>query len=159
MVLTDRGFTLSFVKRGTLGALLAVVLCLSSMLGAEAIAGPPSGPAARHRRHARHRAGHPVAHRRGRKRANPSANRLPPPSAMTQTATSRPAEVAFVTLTTAAEGTSFYVDNRRVGSGSTVHHSMPPGYHRVQAVHPSGARWQKNLSFEAGDDRKLTIYW
>jgi hypothetical protein len=68
-------------------------------------------------------------------------------------------EVAFVTLTTPTEGTSFYVDNRRVGTGSTVHQSLPPGYHQVQAVHPSGARWQKYLSFEAGDDRKLIVYW
>ena len=64
-----------------------------------------------------------------------------------------------MTLTTAAKGTSFYVDSRRVGTGSTVHQSLPPGYHQFQAVHPSGARWQKYLSFEAGDDRKLIIHW
>jgi hypothetical protein len=68
-------------------------------------------------------------------------------------------QVAFVTLTTAAKGTSFYVDGRRVGTGSTVNQSLPPGYHQVQAVHPSGARWQKYLSFEAGDDRQLIIHW
>jgi len=49
--------------------------------------------------------------------------------------------------------------SRRVGTGSTVHQSLPPGYHRVQAVHPSGARWQKYLSFDAGDDRELIIHW
>jgi hypothetical protein len=70
-----------------------------------------------------------------------------------------PPEVAFVTLTTAAKGTSFYVDSRRVGTGSTVRQPLPPGYHRVQAVHPSGARWQKYLSFDAGDDRELIIHW
>jgi hypothetical protein len=70
-----------------------------------------------------------------------------------------PSEVANVTLTTAAKGTSFYVDNRRVGTGPTVHESLSPGYHHVQAVHPSGARWQKYLSFDAGDDRTLIIHW
>ena len=64
-----------------------------------------------------------------------------------------------MTLTTATKGTSFYVDSRRVGSGSTVHQSLPPGYHQFQAVHPSGARWQKYLSFDAGDDRTLIIHW
>jgi hypothetical protein len=64
-----------------------------------------------------------------------------------------------VTLTTAVKGTSFYLDSRRVGTGSTVHQSVPPGYHQVQAVHPSGARWQKYLSFDAGDDRTLIIHW
>ena len=64
-----------------------------------------------------------------------------------------------MTLTTTAKGTSFYVDSRRVGTGSTVHESLSPGYHRVQAVHPSGARWQKYLSFDAGDDRTLIIHW
>ena len=68
-------------------------------------------------------------------------------------------DVAFVTLTTTAKGTSFYVDGRRVGVGSTVNESLPPGYHQFQAVHPSGARWQKYLSFEAGDDRQLIIHW
>jgi hypothetical protein len=68
-------------------------------------------------------------------------------------------DVAFVTLTTTAKGTSFYVDGRRVGTGSTVNESLPPGYHQFQAVHPSGARWQKYLSFEAGDDRQLIIHW
>ena len=71
----------------------------------------------------------------------------------------RPPEVAFVTLTTAAQGTSFYVDSRRVGTGSTVRQSLPPGYHQFQAVHPSGARWQKHLSFHAGDDRTLIVHW
>jgi len=70
-----------------------------------------------------------------------------------------PPDVAFVTLTTAAKGTSFYVDSRPVGTGSTVRQSLPPGYHQFQAVHPSGARWQKYLSFEAGDDRQLIIHW
>ena len=70
-----------------------------------------------------------------------------------------PPEVAFVTMTTAAKGTSFYVDSRRVGTGSTVQQSLSPGYHQVQAVHPSGARWQKYLSFDAGDDRTLIIHW
>jgi hypothetical protein len=64
-----------------------------------------------------------------------------------------------VTLTTAAKGTSFYVDSRRVGTGSTVREPVPPGYHQFQAVHPSGARWQKYLSFEAGEDRELIIHW
>ena len=64
-----------------------------------------------------------------------------------------------VTLTTAAKGTSFYVDSRRVGTGSTAHESLPPGYHQIQAVHPSGARWQKYLSFDAGEDRTLIIHW
>jgi hypothetical protein len=68
-------------------------------------------------------------------------------------------DVAFVTLTTTVKGTSFYVDGRRVGTGSTVNESLPPGYHQVQAVHPSGARWQKYLSFEAGDDRQLIVHW
>jgi hypothetical protein len=63
-----------------------------------------------------------------------------------------------VTLTTAVKGTAFYVDSRRVGTG-TVRQSLPPGYHQVQAVHPSGARWQKYLSFDAGDDRALIIHW
>jgi len=70
-----------------------------------------------------------------------------------------PPEIAFVTITTAAKGTSFYVDSRRVGTGSTVHQSLAPGYHQFQAVHPSGARWQKYLSFDAGDDRQLIIHW
>jgi hypothetical protein len=70
-----------------------------------------------------------------------------------------PPEIAFVTITTAAKGTSFYVDSRRIGIGSTVHQSLAPGYHQFQAVHPSGARWQKYLSFDAGDDRQLIIHW
>ena len=85
--------------------------------------------------------------------------RHPKRAALVQPVTLALPEVASVTLTTAAKGTSFYVDDRRVGTGSTVHQSLSPGYHRVQAVHPSGARWQKYLSFEAGDDRQLTIHW
>jgi hypothetical protein len=98
-------------------------------------------------------------HRKPLKRAHHRAIRrlaratAPPPAATAQQ------DVAFVTLTTAAQGTSFYVDSRRVGTGSTVRQSLPPGYHRVQAVHPSGARWQKYLSFDAGDDRQLIIHW
>ena len=76
-----------------------------------------------------------------------------------QPVASAPPDVAFVTFTTAAKGTSFYVDSRRVGTGSTVHQALPPGYHRIQAVHPNGARWQKYLSFDAGDDRTLIIHW
>jgi hypothetical protein len=64
-----------------------------------------------------------------------------------------------VTITTATKGTAFYVDSRRVGTGSRVRQSLPPGYHRFQAVHPNGARWQKYLSFDAGDDRELIIHW
>jgi hypothetical protein len=86
-----------------------------------------------------------VAHRRGPKRSHPEASAAP--------------DVAFVTITTAAKGTSFYVDSRRVGTGSTVRQPVVPGYHQFQAVHPSGARWQKYLSFDAGDDRQLIIHW
>ena len=75
--------------------------------------------------------------------------------------------VAFVTITTAATAataanaandTWFYVDNRRVGRG-TVHESLTPGYHQLEAVHANGSRWQKYLSFEAGDDRQVIIHW
>jgi hypothetical protein len=85
----------------------------------------------------------------------PGRQRAAPP----QPEANRQLEVAIVTFTTAAKGTSFYVDSRRVGTGSTVRQSLPPGYHRVQAVHPSGARWQKYLSFDAGDERTLIIHW
>jgi hypothetical protein len=101
-----------------------------------------------------------VAHRRELKRSHRRGPRHPKRVAPAQPEpTAPPPEVAFVTLTTAAKGTSFYVDSRRVGTGSTVHQSLPPGYHHVQAVHPSGARWQKYLSFDAGDDRRLIIHW
>ena len=143
------------------GWLLALVLGLPLMLGggAAASARPASGPAARHRHRARLGAGHLVAHRRGLKRSHPRWSRLPERATPAQPEANGPPEVAFVTLTTAAKGTSFYVDSRRVGTGSTVRQSLPPGYHQVQAVHPSGARWQKYLSFEAGDDRQLIIHW
>jgi len=100
-----------------------------------------------------------VAHRGGLKRAHPRGSRLPERAAPAQPDANEPPDVAFVTLTTAAKGTSFYVDSRRVGTGSTVRQPLPPGYHQFQAVHPSGARWQKYLSFEAGDDRQLIIHW
>ena len=146
-----------------MGWLLAVVLGLSSILGGEAAASaqPASGHAARHRhRHrARPAASHLVVHRRGLKRSHQKATRPPERAAPAQAVANRPPEVAFVTITTAAKGTSFYVDSRRVGTGSTVRQSLPPGYHQVQAVHPSGAQWQKSLSFAAGDDRELIIHW
>jgi hypothetical protein len=104
-------------------------------------------------------AGHLVAHRRALKKSRPRRARLAERAAPAQPEANAPPDVAFVTLTTAAKGTSFYVDSRRVGTGSTVHQTLPPGYHQIQAVHPSGARWQKYLSFEAGDDRKLIIHW
>ena len=130
---------------------MAVVLGLSSMLGGAEIASaqPAFGPATRHRHRARPGGRHGVAHRRGLKRSHLRAQ--PAPNA--------PLDVAFVTITTAAKGTSFYVDHRRVGTGSTVHQSLPSGLHYVQAVHPSGASWQKYLSFDAGDDRELIIHW
>jgi hypothetical protein len=142
--------------------LLAVVFGLSSVLcgGAVASAHPPSGFAARHRHHRARPAGsHVVAHRRAMKRVNHRARRHPERAAPPQPVAITQPEVAFVTLTTAAKGTSFYVDSRRVGTGSTVRQPLPPGYHQFQAVHPSGARWQKYLSFEAGDDRQLIIHW
>jgi hypothetical protein len=101
-----------------------------------------------------------VAHRRGPKRAHRKGRRHREPAAPARPeAVNPPPEVAFVTLTTAAKGTSFYVDSRRVGTGSTAHESLPPGYHQIQAVHPNGARWQKYLSFDAGEDRTLIIHW
>jgi hypothetical protein len=142
------------VTRAGQGCLAAVVLGLLSIAdgGAEARAQPPSGRAVRHR----HRAGLEVAHHRVVKRSHARGRRH---AARAQPAAQAPTDVAFVTLTTPAQGTSFYVDSRRVGTGSTVRQSLPPGYHQVQAVHPSGARWQKYLSFEAGQDRKLIVYW
>ena len=149
-----------FVKGAGLGWLLAVVLGLSSILGeGAASAQPASGPAARHRHRARVAAGHWVSHRRELKRSHPKRRRHPARAAPALAEANSPPEVAFVTLTTAAKGTSFYVDSRCVGTGSTVRQSLPPGYHQVQAVHPSGARWQKHLSFQAGDDRELIIHW
>jgi len=138
------------------------MLCLLSALGdgAEARARPPSGPSARHRHRARMGAGPQTAHRRGPKRFHLKASRRRPERAALALAEAPPPpDVAFVTITTAAKGTSFYVDSRRVGTGSTVHQSLPPGYHQFQAVHPNGSRWQKYLSFDAGDDRTLIIHW
>jgi hypothetical protein len=100
-----------------------------------------------------------MAQRRAVKRSHPRGSRHRERAALAESAPNGAPEVAFVTLTTTAKGTSFYVDGRRVGTGSTVNESLPPGYHQVQAVHPSGARWQKYLSFEAGDDRQLIIHW
>jgi hypothetical protein len=101
-----------------------------------------------------------VAHRRGPKRSHPTAVRHHPErAAPAQPEANAAPDVAFVTITTAAKGTSFYVDSRRIGNGSTVRQSLVPGYHQFQAVHPSGARWQKYLSFDAGDDRELIIHW
>ena len=152
-----------FVKGAGRGWFLAVVVGLLLSMwggGAEASAAPASRAAVRHRHRARLRAGHLVAHRRGLKRSHPTGSRSRHPErAPAQPEGSGPSEVAFVTLSTAAQGTSFYVDSRPVGTGSTVHQSLPPGYHQFQAVHPSGARWQKYLSFEAGEDRELIIHW
>jgi hypothetical protein len=141
---------------------LAVVLGLLLFVlggGAAASAKPGSRAAVRHRHRARPRAGHLVVHRRGLKRSRLRGSRHPERAAPAQPDGNGPAEIAFVTLSTAAPGTSFYVDSRPVGTGSTVHQSLPPGYHQFQAVHPSGARWQKYLSFEAGDDRELIVHW
>jgi len=102
---------------------------------------------------------HVAAHRRGVKRSHARGSRHGERALPAAPEVNGAPEVAFVTLTTAAKGTSFYVDGRRVGTGSTVNESLPPGYHQVQAVHPSGARWQKYLSFEAGDNRQLIIHW
>lgn len=139
---------------------MAVVLGLW-LLGAaaEANARPRSGPGARHRHRARPAAAHLVAHRRGLKRPDRKAHRRLERAAPPVPEPNPPADIAFVTITTAAKGTSFYVDSRRVGTGSTVHQPVAPGYHQFQAVHPSGARWQKYLSFDAGDDRELIIHW
>ena len=112
---------------------MAVALGLSSILGGGAEA--RMGVRGRGKRATRHR--HPPR--------PPEANAAP--------------DIAFVTITTAAKGTSFYVDSRRIGTGSTVRQSVAPGYHQFQAVHPSGARWQKYLSFDAGEDRELIIHW
>ena len=144
------------------GWFLAVVLGLLLSIsggGAGATAAPASRPAVRHRHPARLRAGHLVAHRRGLKRFRLRGSRHPERAAPAQPEGNGPPELAFVTLSTAARGTSFYVDSRPVGTGSTVHQSLPPGYHQFQAVHPSGARWQKYLSFDAGEDRELIIHW
>jgi hypothetical protein len=141
--------------------LLALVLGVSSILGGGAAAGAQaaSRPTVRHRHRARPGARHLVAHRRALKRSHTRASRHAARAAPAQPEANAAPEIAFVTLTTAAKGTSFYVDSRRVGTGSTVRRSLPPGYHQFQAVHPSGARWQKYLSFEAGDDRELIIHW
>ena len=140
---------------------MVVVIGLSSIPGEGTAASAQAGykPAARQRHRARLRAGHVVAHRRESTRSHLRGPRHPKRAAPAQPEPIAPPEVALVTLTTAAKGTSFYVDSRRVGTGSTVHQSLPPGAHHVQAVHPSGARWQKYLTFEAGDDRKVIIHW
>ena len=141
--------------------MLGVVLGLLSILGggAAASAQPASGPAARHRHRARPGARQLAAYLRSLKRSHPRGRRHAERAASAQPDANAPPDVAFVTLTTAAKGTSFYVDSRRVGTGSTVREPVPPGYHQFQAVHPSGARWQKYLSFEAGEDRELIIHW
>jgi hypothetical protein len=133
---------------------LAVGIVLWSILGgsAEASRPPTARPAARQRDRPRRAADHLAAFLRELKRARPRGIRTPDRAAAAP-------DVAFVTITTATKGTSFYVDSRRVGVGSKVHQSLAPGYHRFQAVHPSGARWQKYLSFDAGDDRQLIIHW
>jgi len=135
-----------------MGWLLAGVFCLSSTVG-------EGEAAARHRHRARVGAGHLVAQRRGPQRSQVRASRRAQRAALTEAAANAQPDIAFVTITTAAKGTSFYVDSRRVGTGSKVRQSLPPGYHQFQAVHPSGARWQKYLSFDAGDDRELIIHW
>ena len=144
-----------------LGWLLAVVVGLSWMLGQGAAAGAERAfrSAAQQRHRVRPAAGHSVAQRREPKRFHPRKPRHLKRVAPPLPESNAPPEVAFVTLTAAAKGTSFYVDGRRVGTGSTVHQSLPPGYHHVQAVHPSGARWQRYLSFDAGDYRTLIIHW
>jgi hypothetical protein len=141
--------------------LLAVVLGLLSILGgaSDVSARPASRPTARQRHHSRLRVAHFGAHRLALKRSHRNRSRHRERAPLVQTEPNGPPEVAFVTLTTAAKGTSFYVDSRRVGVGSTVRQRLPPGYHQIQAVHPSGARWQKYLSFDAGDDRELIIHW
>jgi hypothetical protein len=140
---------------------LAVVLGLSLILDGAAAARvhPASRPAMRHRQRARTGAGHVATHHRAVNRSHARWSRRLERAAPPELEANAAPEVAFVTLTTTAKGTSFYVDGRRVGTGSTVNESLPPGYHQFQAVHPSGARWQKYLSFEAGDDRQLIIHW
>ena len=140
---------------------MVVALGLSLILGgaAAARAHPASRPAALHRHRARTSADYLAAYRRSLKRSHPKGSRRGERAAPVQPEANGAPDVAFVTLTTTAEGTSFYVDGRRIGIGSTVNESLPPGYHRFQAVHPSGARWQKYLSFDAGEDRQLIIHW
>jgi len=100
-----------------------------------------------------------MAHRRTLKRSHRRASRHPERAPPAHAETNAAPDIAYVTITTAAKGTSFYVDSRPVGTAPTVRQSLPPGYHQFQAVHPSGARWQKYLSFDAGDDRELIIHW
>lgn len=127
--------------------------------GATANARPAARHTARHRDRTRLVDAQLVAYRRALKRSHPRRRRHAERTVLSEPDANRQPDVAFVTITTAAKGTSFFVDSRRVGIGSTVHQSLAPGYHRFQAVHPSGARWQKYLSFDAGDDRELIIHW
>jgi hypothetical protein len=149
------------VNGARLGWTLGVVLGLLPMLGgsAAARAQPASRPGVRDRHRSRLVAAQLAAYRREMRLAHPRVSPAGERPAPAQLETNGRSDVAFVTIRTATKGTSFYVDSRRVGKGSTVHQPLAPGYHRFQAVHPNGARWQKYLSFDAGDDRELIIHW
>src|SRR4029079_6845080 len=108
------------------GSVITLVLGLSLMLegAASARVRPGSRPTARHRHSARAKGEHLVAHRRGVKRSHARGTRHGARALPAAPEASSAPEVAFVTLTTATKGTSFYVDGRRVGTGSTVNESL-----------------------------------
>jgi hypothetical protein len=64
---------------------------------------------------------------------------------------------AYLTLSARGAGTTFYVNNRPVGTGPVVRHRVDEGVHRIEAVGPRGARVAKWLAVSAGDDRQLSF--
>jgi hypothetical protein len=64
---------------------------------------------------------------------------------------------AYLTLSAKSPATTFYVNNRPVGTGTVVRHRVDEGVHRIEAVGPGGARVSKWLAVTAGDDRQLSF--
>jgi hypothetical protein len=64
---------------------------------------------------------------------------------------------AYLTLSAKNPATTFYVNNRPVGTGTVVRHRVDEGVHRIEAVGPGGARVSKWLAVTAGDDRQLSF--
>jgi hypothetical protein len=64
---------------------------------------------------------------------------------------------AYLTLSAKSPATTFYVNNRLVGTGTVVRHRVDEGVHRIEAVGPGGARVSKWLAVTAGDDRQLSF--
>jgi hypothetical protein len=90
-----------------------------------------------------------------RGRAQPPDDEEPSPDVRPARASHRPADVS---LTVKPQDAAVYVDGRFMGNGDDVDElQLAPGKHRIEAVRPGYATYDKELDVASGENREVKI--